>query len=88
MLIFAPEIALRVDRSDPARNSYFTAHFSNARFKCIRPLRNCGKIKCYMREAGRSADYIAQTVGLNCGMTPSPGKLEYNCRYFLMTFRT
>ena len=45
MLIFAPEIALRVDRSDPARNSYFTAHFSNARFKCSRPLRNCGNIK-------------------------------------------
>ncbi len=38
MLIFAPEIALRVERSDPAQNSYFTAHFSNACFKCILPL--------------------------------------------------
>ena len=45
MLIFAPEIALRVEGSDPAQNSYFTAHFSKARFKCSQPLRNCGNIK-------------------------------------------
>ncbi len=47
MLFFAPEIALRVERSDPAQNFYFTSHFSNARFKCkcIRPLCNCGNIK-------------------------------------------
>ncbi len=24
----------------------------------------------------------------NCSMTYSPGKIEYNCRYFIMTFRT
>jgi hypothetical protein len=24
---------------------------------------------------------------LNCGVTHSRGKIEYNCRYFLMTFR-
>jgi hypothetical protein len=28
------------------------------------------------------------TISLNCGMTHSPGKIEYNCRYFIMTFRT
>jgi hypothetical protein len=44
-VIFDPKIALRTERSDPARKSYFTAHFSNARFKCSRPLRNCGNIK-------------------------------------------
>ncbi len=31
---------------------------------------------------------IAQTIGLDCSMTHSPGKIEYNCRYFIMTFRT
>ncbi len=30
---------------------------------------------------------IAQTIGLNCGMTHCPGKIEYNCRCFLMIFR-
>ncbi len=43
--IFDPKIAFRTEHFDPARNSYFTAHFSNARFKCSRPLRNCGNIK-------------------------------------------
>jgi hypothetical protein len=31
---------------------------------------------------------IAQTISLNCSMTHSPGKIEYNCGYFIMTFRT
>ena len=43
--IFDPKIALRTEPFDPARNSYFTAHFSNVHFKCSRPLRNCGNIK-------------------------------------------
>jgi hypothetical protein len=29
-----------------------------------------------------------QTISLKCGVTHSPGKIEYNCRYFIMTFRT
>ncbi len=42
----------------------------------------------YMGEGGRERWLdIAQTIGLNCGMTHCPGKIEYNCRYFLMTFR-
>jgi hypothetical protein len=32
-LIFAPEIALRVERFDPARNPYFPADFSHAHIK-------------------------------------------------------
>ncbi len=37
---------------------------------------------------GESADQKkAQTISLNCGVTHSRGKIEYNCRYFLMTFR-
>ncbi len=52
-LIFALAINLRVERSDPARYFYFTADFSNARFKCSRPLRNCGNIKpLYGRPGG------------------------------------
>jgi hypothetical protein len=27
-------------------------------------------------------------IGLNCGVTHCPGKIEYNCRYFIMSFRT
>jgi hypothetical protein len=86
---FYPKIALRTERFDPARNSYFTAHFSNAGFKCSRPLRNCGNIKqLYGRGQGECWLDIAQTIGLNCSMTHSPGKIENNCPYFLMTFRT
>jgi hypothetical protein len=86
---FDPKIALRTERFDPARNSYFTTHFSNARFKCSRPLRNCGNIKqLYGRGRGKRWLDIAQTIGLNCSMTHSPGKIEDNCRYFLMTFHT
>jgi hypothetical protein len=86
---FAPEIALRVEGSDPVQNSYFTAHFSNARFKCSRPLRNCGNIKqLYRRGRGEYKLDIAQTIGLYFGVTHSPSKIEYNCCYFLMTFRT
>jgi hypothetical protein len=33
--IFTPEIVLRVERSDPARNSYFPSDFLSARFECI-----------------------------------------------------
>ena len=37
---------------------------------------------------GESADQKkTQTISLNCGVTHSRGKIEYNCRYFLMTFR-
>ncbi len=42
----------------------------------------------YIGEAGGSADQKkTQTIGPNCSMTHSPGKIEYNCRYFIMTFR-
>ncbi len=41
--IFVPKIALRVERSDPARNPYFPANFLSARLKCSRLLHNCGK---------------------------------------------
>jgi hypothetical protein len=61
-LIFDPKIALRTELSDLARNSYFTAHFSNARCKCSRPLRNCGNIKLlYGRGRGECRLDIAQT---------------------------
>jgi hypothetical protein len=33
-LIFAPKIALRTERSDPARNHQFYADFLNARLQC------------------------------------------------------
>jgi hypothetical protein len=29
----------------------------------------------------------AQTISLNCGVTHSRGKIEYNFHYFIMTFR-
>ncbi len=41
----------------------------------------------YMGEGGESWIDIAQTIGLNCGVTHCPGKIEYNCRYFIMSFR-
>ncbi len=49
---------------------------------------NCAKIKAvYRRAQGEHRLEIAQTIGLNCSMTHSPGKIEYNCRYFIMSFR-
>jgi hypothetical protein len=88
-LIFAPKIALRVELSDPARNSFFPADFLSARLQCSQFLWNCAKIKAvYRRARGERGLDIAQTIGPNCSMTHSPGKIEYNCRYFIMTFHT
>ncbi len=87
-LIFAPKIAHRVERSDMARNSFFPADFLRAHFRCSQLPRNCVKITAvYRRARGERGLVIAQTIGLNCGVTHCPGKIEYNCRYFLMTFR-
>ncbi len=89
-LIFAPKIALRVECSDPARNPYFPADFLSARFRCSQLPRNCVNITAVYRFIGghgESADQKkTQTISLNCGVTHSRGKIEYNCRYFLMTF--
>ncbi len=87
--IFAPKIALRVERSDPARNSFFPADFLSAHLQCSQLLWNFATIKLvYRKVRGDWGLDIAQTIVLNCSMTHSPGKLEYNCRYFIMTFRT
>ncbi len=82
-LIFDPKIALRTERSDPAWNHQFCADFLYVRLQ----LRNCGNIKLLYRR-GREEHRLetAQTIGLNCGVTHCPGKIQYNCRYFLMTF--
>jgi hypothetical protein len=86
-LIFAPKIALRVELSDPAGNSFFSADFLSARLQRSQLLWNFAKIEA-RRARGELGLDIAQTIGLNCSMTHSPGKIEYNCRYFIMTFRT
>jgi hypothetical protein len=87
--IFALKIAPRVECSDPARNSYFPADFLSARFRCSQLPRNCVKITAvYRRAQGERGPDIAQTICLNCSMTHSPGRIEYNCRYFIMSFRT
>ncbi len=86
-LIFDPKIALRTERSDPARNHQFCADFLNVRLQCSQLLRNYGNIKpLYRRGRGERRVETAQTIGLKCGVTHCPGKIEYNCRYFLMTF--
>jgi hypothetical protein len=46
------------------------------------------RLKRFIAGRGESADQKkTQTISPNCSMTHSPGKIEYNCRYFLMTFR-
>jgi hypothetical protein len=48
---------------------------------------NYAKIKAvYRRARGEQGLDKAQTIGLNCSMTHSPGKIEYNCRYFIFDF--
>jgi hypothetical protein len=85
--IFAHKIALRVECSGPVRNPYFPADFLSARLQCSQLLWNCAKIKVvYWRARGERRLDIAQTISLNCSMTHSPGKIEYICRYFIMTF--
>ncbi len=44
-LILAPKIAPRVERSDPARNSYFAADFLSARLECSQFLHNWGNFE-------------------------------------------
>jgi hypothetical protein len=51
MLIFAPKITLRANRSDLARNHYFPVDFLSARLQCSQLLRNCAKIKVVYRRA-------------------------------------
>ncbi len=53
--IFAPKIASRVERSDPARNSYFPADFLSARLQCSQFLHNWGNIeRLYGRRGGEA----------------------------------
>ena len=55
--IFAPEIALRVELSDPAKNSFFPADFLSARLQCSQFLWNCAKIKAvFIAGCGESGD--------------------------------
>ncbi len=58
-------------------------------FRCSQLHRNCVKITAVCRfVGGASADQKkTQMIFLNCGVTHSPGKIEYNCGYFIMTFR-
>ena len=77
--IFAPKIAPRVERSDPRVPACSVVSFSTTD-ESIKPL--------YKRGQGERLLDTAQTIGLNCSMTHSPGKIEYNCRYFIMSFRT
>ncbi len=47
------------------------------------------RLQRFIGGRGVSADQKkTPTISLNCGVTHSPGKIEYNCRYFIMTFRT
>ncbi len=79
-LIFAPKIALRVKCSDPARNHQLCSDFLNVRLQCSQLLRNWAKIKAVYRRAwGELGRDIAQTTGLNCSMTHSPGKFGKKC---------
>ncbi len=55
--IFAPKIAPRVERSDPARNSYFPANFLSACLQCRQFLQNWGNIEpLYGRGGGGSTE--------------------------------
>jgi hypothetical protein len=73
---FDPKIALRVELSDLARNSFFPADFLSVFFQCSRLFHNCAKIKAvYQRARGEQGLDIAQTIGLNCSMTHSLGKI-------------
>jgi hypothetical protein len=75
MLIFAPKITLRADRSDPARNHHFPADFLSAHLQCSQLLRNCAKIKADLSYR-RARVERRLTIAPNFGESPSPGKIE------------
>jgi hypothetical protein len=46
------------------------------------------RLQLFIGGRGASADQKkTQTISLNCGVTHSPDKIEYNCRHFIMSFR-
>ncbi len=58
-LIFAPKIALRVELSDPAQNSFFFADFLSARLQRSQELWNSGtlqRLKRFIAGRGESWD--------------------------------
>ncbi len=85
-LIVDPKIALRTERSDPARNSYFSADFLSA----VGFSTTVQRLKRFIMEGAGRAQIRNSTDDRSelYSMTHSPGKIEYNCRYFIMTFRT
>jgi hypothetical protein len=59
--MFAPEIALKAEGSDPARNNLFRADILNAHLQCRQFLRNCGKIKAvYRKKLEKNTDDLSQ----------------------------
>jgi hypothetical protein len=87
-LIFGPKIALRTECSDTAQNPNFRADFLNARYSVVSFSATEEILNRYMGERGGERGLEkAQTIGLNCGVTHSRGKIEYKCCFFLMTFR-
>jgi hypothetical protein len=55
--IVAPEIALRVDRSDPAQNPYFPADFLSARYSVVSFSGTVQRLKLFIGGRGKSVDY-------------------------------
>ncbi len=87
-LVFAPKIALRVECSDPAQNPYIPATFWVPASGVVSFPAAVLRLQWFIGGRGESPDQKrTQTISLNCGMTHSRGKIEYNCPYFLMTFR-
>jgi hypothetical protein len=55
-LIFDPKIAMRTERSDPARNHQFCADFLNVAYSVVSFSATVEILNCYIGEAGGSAD--------------------------------
>ncbi len=57
MWIFDPEIALRADGSDPARNQLFRADFLNATYWVVSFSATVERLKRFIGGRGESVDY-------------------------------
>ena len=86
-LIFASEIALKVQRSDPAQNPYVPADFLSARLQCSRLLHHCGK---FLQLNGRPLRLELLKKRTHARHSVSSQLVKYNIigATIFMTFRT
>ncbi len=87
MLIFAPKIALRVERSDPARNHKFRATFWMPVCNVVSFSATVEILTIIWEKPGGALTRNSTDDRSELWRDSKPVKIEYNCRYFILSFR-